>query len=142
MGETGLRPVMNVLDENIIASQREQLRRWRIPFRQIGHEVANSGAKDPEIVPLLLRLKHPSFFTRDFDFFVPRLCHRRYCLAWLNVPPAEAALFIRRFLSHPDFCTRQQRQGKVARIHPQGVEYWQCGQSGKVARNWLGKSRL
>ena len=136
MGEARLRPVMNVLDENIIASQREQLRQWRIPFRQIGSELANRGTKDPQIVPLLLCLKQPTFFTRDFDFYDPQLCHQRYCLAWLDVHPAESALFMRRFLGHPDFCTRLQRLGKVARIHPQGVEYWQGGKTRKVARNW------
>ena len=60
---------MNVLDENIIASQREQLQRWKIPFRQIGVELARQGAQDRELVPLLLQLKQPTFFTRDFDFY-------------------------------------------------------------------------
>jgi hypothetical protein len=132
---------MNVLDENIIASQREALRRWRIPFRQIGHELVNRGAKDPQIIPLLLRLKQPTFFTRDFDFFERQLCHPGYCLAWLNVRPDKAALFIRRFLGHPDFCTRLQRLGRVARIHPEGVEYWRWGQARKVARDWPANRR-
>ncbi|MBI4661330.1 MAG: hypothetical protein HY735_21110 [Verrucomicrobia bacterium] len=72
---------MIVLDENIIAGQRTQLRQWRIPFRQIGVELAGQGAEDPQILPLLLRLKQPTFFTRDFDFFKPHFCHPRYCLA-------------------------------------------------------------
>ncbi len=36
---------MTVLDENIIASQRTQVRQWRIPFRQIGFELASQGAE-------------------------------------------------------------------------------------------------
>ena len=72
---------MNVLDENIIASQREQLREWRIGFRQIGYELATKGVKDPQIIPLLRTLKQPTFFTRDYDYFKQQLCNARYCLA-------------------------------------------------------------
>ena len=136
MEEARLRPGMNVLDENIIASQREKLRQWGIPFRQIGHELANRGAKDPQIILLLLRLKQPTFFTRDLDYFESRLCHPDYCLAWLNVRPDDAALFIRRFLSHPDFSTHLQRLGKVARVHSDGLEFWSWGQARKLIREW------
>jgi hypothetical protein len=127
---------MNVLDENIIVSQREQLHEWRIPFRQIGYELGNRGAEDPQLLPILLHLKNPTFFTRDFDFFSRRLCHSHYCLAWLNVRPDQAAFFIRRFLSHPNFRTHDQRLGKVVRIHPEGVEYWISRQSRSLTRDW------
>lgn len=128
---------MNVLDENIIASQRTQLREWRIPFRQIGRELAGQGVEDPQLIPLLLRLKQPTFFTRDFDFFKPQTCHSRYCVAWLNVRPEQAAFYIRRFLRHPAFRTRQQRMGNVARIHPGGIRCWQYGRRGLLQLDWL-----
>jgi len=115
---------MNVLDENIVFEQRERLRKWRIPFRQIGYEISNKGIKDPEVIPLLLQLKRPTFFTRDFDYFDVQLCHPGYCLVWLNVRPDQVAGFIRRFLRHPDFRTHVQRLGSVIRVHPSGVEYW------------------
>lgn len=54
---------MNILDENILADQRELLQRWAIPFRQIGHEIGRSGMADAEIVPLLLELRRATFFT-------------------------------------------------------------------------------
>ena len=116
---------MNLLDENIIASQRNQLRQWRIPFRQVGHELACPGVKDPEIIPLLRQLKQPTFFTRDYDYFEPRLRH-------------QAAFFIRRFLRHPAFCTHQQRLGTVVRIHPAGLEYWRAAK--RNSRGWSGES--
>ena len=47
--------------------QRDLLARWKIPFRQIGREVAHSGIKDPQI--LLLTLKRPALFTHDRGFF-------------------------------------------------------------------------
>jgi hypothetical protein len=127
---------MNVLDENIISSQRQELQRGRIPFRQIGYELADQGAKDREIIPLLLQLKQPTFFTRDFDFYDRALCHSRYCLAWLNVRPDDAAVFIRRFLRHPEFATHYLRLGRVVRIHPQGVDAWERGQRQVKQLHW------
>jgi len=127
---------MNVLDENIIASQRRQLQRWRIPFRQIGHELANQGIKDPQIIPLLRRLKQPTFFTRDYDYHDPKLCDQSYCLAWLNVRPDQAASFIRRFLRHSVFRTHRQRLGTVVRIHPEGIECWRRSPSEPIQIKW------
>ena len=127
---------MNVLDENIVFEQREILRRWRIPFRQIGYELTRQGIKDPQVIPLLLRLKQPTFFTRDFDYFDAQLCHQGYCLVWLNVRPDEAALFVRSFLRHPSFRTHQQRLGLVIRVHFGGLDYWQRGQRRQKEIGW------
>ncbi len=128
---------MNVLDENVIHSQREKLRQWRIPSRQTGTELARSGTQDQEIIPLLLRLKGPSFFTRDFDYFQAQLRHPRYCLVWLNVRPDKAAFSVRRFLRHRNFCTHEQRLGKVVRVHVDGLEYWEHGQASLCRVQWL-----
>ncbi len=50
---------MNVLDENIIAPERERLRTWRIHFRSIGEEIGRLGMKDrEEIIPLLQEVNH------------------------------------------------------------------------------------
>jgi len=127
---------MNVLDENIIASQCQELLKWSISFRQIGSELADRGAKDREIIPLLLQLKQPTFFTRDFDFYDRTLCHSRYCLAWLNVRPDQAAVFIRRFLRHPEFATHHARLGRVVRIHPEGIDSWERGQRQLKQLHW------
>jgi hypothetical protein len=43
---------MNILDENIIASQRQRLRSWRVRVRQIGVDIAGKGRQDEEILPL------------------------------------------------------------------------------------------
>jgi hypothetical protein len=127
---------MNVLDENIVFEQREILRRWRLPFRQIGYDLSRKGVKDPQIIPLLLRLKHPTFFTRDFDYFDAQLRHPRYCLVWLNVRPDEAAVFIRRFLRHPDFRTHGRRLGRVIRARHDGIDYWQGGERRQAHVGW------
>ena len=66
---------MNVLDENILESQRQSLRGWRIAVRQIGHELGRKGMQDEEIIPFLLTLRQPTFFTRDLGFYSRQLCH-------------------------------------------------------------------
>jgi hypothetical protein len=54
---------MNVLDENISISQRNVLKTWHIPARHIGYDIGRKGMKDDEIIPLLLTLTRPTFFT-------------------------------------------------------------------------------
>jgi hypothetical protein len=76
---------VNILDENIPASQQHLVRGWRIRTFQIGKEVGRSGMKDDEIVPLLHHLRRPLFFTRDEGFYRRSLCHPHYCLVWLAV---------------------------------------------------------
>jgi hypothetical protein len=44
---------MILLDENILESQVQLLRGWRIRVRQIGKDVAEKGVKDDAIIPLL-----------------------------------------------------------------------------------------
>lgn len=52
---------MIVLDENFTQSQRQLLKSWRIPIRQIGYEVGRAGMKDDEIPHLLHQLHRPTF---------------------------------------------------------------------------------
>jgi hypothetical protein len=83
---------LNILDENIIAGQRAQLRGWRIRFKHIGTDIGRRGMKDlTEIVPLLHRLSRPTFFTHDLGFFDPLLCHKGYSLVCLDVKKATRA---------------------------------------------------
>ncbi len=124
---------MNVLDENITRDQADLLWQWGIRFRSISRDLGWQGIHDDNIVPLLLRLKHPTLLTRDEDFFDRRLIHERYALAWFHVGAAETAFFIRRFLSHPLFRTNAQRLGRVMHIQPSRIEYW-AGNSEKLIR--------
>jgi hypothetical protein len=43
---------MILLDEQFRADPRLLLTRWRIPFRQIGRDIAPSGIKDVNIIPV------------------------------------------------------------------------------------------
>ena len=61
---------MILLDHNIPEDQAEQLRRWRIHFRQIGFEVGRPEWDDQqEILRYLHATKQVTFFTRDLGFF-------------------------------------------------------------------------
>lgn len=106
---------MNILDENVRADQRGLLQSWGIPVRQIGVEVGQKGIKDNEIIPLLHKLRDTTFFTRDLGFYNRDLCHTRYCLVCLAVEKDEVAVFVRRFLRHPEFDEKVKRMGAVIR---------------------------
>ena len=130
---------MLVLDENLPADQQQLLRRWRIRFRFVGVDMATSGAEDENLIPLLHRLPHPTFFTLDRHFYRRDWIHPSYCLVWLDVRRREAAEFIRRFLRHPIFNTQAKRIGIVARIHETGVTYWQARQRTSQSLLWRKK---
>ena len=115
---------MNLLDENIPLDQRDLLRAWGIRCRVVGQDIARLSIADDNLIVLLHRLKQPTFFTRDEDFFKRELCHPAYGLVWLDAAPEEAALFIRRVLKHPRFVTKTNRMGMVVRAHHDGLQFW------------------
>jgi hypothetical protein len=119
---------MFLLDENIAASQRELLRRWK-NIRQIGVEVTRKGLDDQDqIIPLLLRIGRVTFLTRDQGFYPRRLCHASYCIVVLDVRPDDAARVIRAVLRLPEFKTVARRAGIVARASLRTVTYWRFAQ--------------
>jgi len=129
---------MNLLDENIPLEQRDILEARGIRCRSVGPDIAKLGIGDDNLVALLHRLKQPTFFTRDQHFFKPRLVHASYGLVWLDVAPEEAAFFIRRFLVHPRFKTKLSRRGLVARVHHDGVHFWQRNRRALEFAAWPG----
>ena len=127
---------MNILDEQILENQRQLLRSWRIPIRQIGYDIGRKGLKDEEIIPLLLQLRKPTFFTLDFDFFEPLLCHAKYAIVCMDVGKSEAAVYIRRLLRHPDFDTVAKRMGKVIRLSSMRIGVWRLHAEDEVFVDW------
>ena len=119
---------MLIIDENISESEVWRLREWRIPVRLIS-EVAVKSIDDENIFPILHRLKRPTFFAKDRDFWKRTLVHPAYCLVHLDIPEheGEVAAFIRRFLNHARFDTHAKRVGKVVRVHVRGMQFWQRG---------------
>ena len=125
---------MVITDENLPACQVSQLRKWGIRVRVVGVEIARLGIKDENVIPMLHRLRGTTFFTLDEDFYNHRLCHRRYCLVWLDMAAKFSAQNIRRFLKHPMFGTKAKRMGKVVRVHADGIEYLEAGGRPPVRR--------
>ena len=128
---------MNILDENILDSQREQLSAQGVPFRQIGYEIGRKGMDDEEIIPFLLRLAHPTFFTHDSDFYRRQLTHSQYCIVCLGVRKHEAAQFVRRLLRHPEFKTAAKRMGSVIRASRAGLTVWHPHAEEEEQLSWV-----
>jgi hypothetical protein len=128
---------LNIFDENIIASQRAQLRKWRIRFNQIGTEIGRRGMRDlTEIVPLLHSLRRSTFFTHDLGFFDPLLCHKGYSLVCLDIKANESAIYIRRFLRHRGFRAENQRLGKVILARQRNLSFWEIGEQRLQRTSW------
>ena len=125
-----------ILDENFPESQRQLLKAWRIPVRQIGVEISRKGIQDDEIIPLLLRMRQPTFFTLDNDFYSRRRCHARYCLVCVDVAQYEAAAFVRRFLHHPNFDMEAKRLGNVVRLSHAGIFLWRLHVENESPLDW------
>jgi hypothetical protein len=127
---------MIVLDENIPESQRVLLRVWRIRARQVGRDFGRGGTKDEALIPFLLQLARPTFFTRDLGFYDRRLTHGGYCLVTLEVGQYEAASFTRRFLRHRAFDTSRKRMGTVARVSHTGIRRWRLHATDDEVLDW------
>jgi hypothetical protein len=53
-----------------------------------------------------------------------------------DVAANEMAEYIRKFLRHPQFNTHAKRLGKVIKVTPTHIEYWEVKRSGKIRINW------
>jgi len=128
---------VNILDENILESQRQLLLSRRTPVRQIGFDIGRQGLKDKEIITFLLQLKRVTFFTLDSDFYRRTLCHAKYCLVHLDVRQHEVAVFVRRLLRHSQFHTAATRMDKVVRVSSVGITAWRLHAEKEVSVNWV-----
>lgn len=128
---------MNILDENIDAVARQQLLSFKIPFRHIGSDIGHSGMKDlNDVIPLLHRLRMPTFFTRDEDFYSRTLVHARYCLVYLDVRASESAEYVARFLRRQGFRKRSDRMGKIIRLRTNRLSYREVNSEKERHLDW------
>ena len=128
---------MLILDENFRLEQQAVLAAWRIRARKIGKDLAAFGTDDADLIPLLLRQPQPTFFTHDEDFWRQSLWHPAYCLVWLDMDDRQGAVFVRRFLRHVDFDTHTKRLGKVVRVHPDGLTFYDSRHGRAKQTAWL-----
>ena len=128
---------MNILDENFPPNLRQLLRSWRVPIRHIGYDTGRKGMKDNEIIPFLLSLPRPTFFTLDMGFYRRSLCHARYSLVCLDVRQQEAAAFVRRLLRHPEFDTHVKRMGTIIRVSYAKLSIWRLHAEDEALFSWI-----
>ncbi len=133
---------MNILDEQVPESQRQLLRSWRIPVRQIGHDVGRKGMKDREILTLLIQLNRPTFFTLDDDFSKRELCHQNYSLVFMDIKKHEAATFVRRLLRHPMFDTIAKRLGLMLCLSHTNIAMLSLHAEQKQYVEWIDKFKV
>ena len=128
---------MILVDHNIPEHQVEILRRARLRPQQIGREVGRPEWQDlEEILRYLHRRKSATFITRDEGFFRRRLCHRTYCIVVVSGLVTETAVYVRRFLRHTAFRAKQQRVGKVVRLSPTRIAWWEVGVEAQQRLSW------
>lgn len=115
---------MILLDENIVANQLRLLRSWRIRAVSVQEAFGRSGLSDSALLAVMRRAGYATFFSRDRDFFEPRLRDPRLCVVWLNVEQGESATFVRRALRHRALRTKRSRMGCVVRVAHVGLFVW------------------
>jgi hypothetical protein len=93
-----------------------------------------------ERVPVILReLRQPTFVTIDMDFWNARLRDAHYCIlcfALRNDEQREIPGLLRHLLRLSEFATKAARMGKVARVSPMQVDYWQLGDEQSHRLSW------
>jgi hypothetical protein len=132
----GARPRLIFLDENILDGQRRLVEVSGIAVRQVGSDWLRKGLRDDDLIIALRDVRDPTFFTRDSDFYRADLRHRRYCLAVIEAGQYEVAGFVRRFLRHRGFNTQAKRMGKVIRVSPSAIAFWELREKRERFAGW------
>ena len=117
-----------ILDEHVnVRAVFQQLRRW-ITVELLQDLCPRQLVLDDRVPEILLRLKGPTFITIDAHFDDPSLCNPNYCIVYFALQDKEQPLIpalLRALFRHPEFRTRTNRMGKLARISTTSIEYWQ-----------------
>jgi len=114
-----------------------QLQRRRVHCKKIGRDVGRQEWQDlEEILRYLHRGKQQTFITRDEGFFRRPLRHANYCIVVVTGPLLETAEYVRRFLRHPSFRAKRQRVGKVVRLSPKKITWWELHEARQQSISW------
>ena len=133
-----------VLDEHI---DRQlvllPIRQW-IPAQPIQDLCGNQLLHDERVPEILLTLRQPTFVTIDQDFWHRHWCHPSYCILFFPMRSREQQCIpdlLRALLHRPEFRTRAARMGKLARIRPTIIEFWQYPPRRLHSIAWQGAAR-
>lgn len=95
--------------------------------------------KDERVPTILRELRQPTFVTIDMGFWNARLRDARYCIFCFPLRSDEQRDIpdlLRRLLRMAEFATKAARMGKVARVSPMQVDYWQLGDEQPHRLSW------
>src|SRR5262245_12761452 len=117
-----------VLDEQLDSDRLLPLiRRWSTAER-LRDLRPDERILDDRVPELLLTRRQPTFVTIDRDFWHRRWCNPNYCILYFALKDTEQGLvpgLLRALLRRPEFHTRAARMGKVARVSPTTIDFWQ-----------------
>jgi hypothetical protein len=87
--------------------------------------------KDDRVPVLLRELSSPTFITIDeAGFWRRNMCSQAYCILYFALSDTQQELIpslLRKLLRLPEFKTKANRMGKVARISLANIKYYQAG---------------
>lgn len=122
---------MIILDENV-HQQRIQasVASWYGgQVRSITTLRPNTLINDDAIPSLLLLVSQPTFVTTNVDDFWRRMsAHSRFsmvCMALPNERLHELSTLLRQLLRRSEFSTRAKRMGKIIRVSPSQLQYYE-----------------
>lgn len=95
--------------------------------------------KDQRVPMLLRELRQPTFVTIDMGVWNGRLRDARYCILCFPLrsdEQREIPSLLRHLLRMSEFATKAARMGKVARVSPMQVDYWQLGDEQPYRLTW------
>ena len=115
----------HIFDEHFSAPSMEIIRNKLSSVTQVGKDWGQSGWNDRnEIIPHL-HGSGATFHTLDRGFYDWRLWHRDYCLVYYDLSETELIESIFKFINHHTFNTRAKRLGKVIKVNPFEITYWE-----------------
>ena len=117
-----------VLDDQLAANEvLAPFRRW-FSVRRLQELRPTELILDDRVPELLLSLRQPTFVTIDRGFWNRRLCNPKYCVLYFALRDDQQEQLpglLRELLRVPEFRTRRERMGKVARVSTHRVAFWQ-----------------
>lgn len=115
----------HIFDENIPASAVQLIQQRVASVAQVGDTWGESGWLDVEQILPHLHRSRATFHTLDAGLFKRWYSHRDYCLVYYDVLEAELARWVLKFLRHRQFNTHAKRLGKVVKVSPSKLVYWE-----------------
>jgi hypothetical protein len=97
--------------------------------------------KDERVPALLRELRQPTFVTIDLGFWDRGLRGHRFCIlcfALRNDEQDQLPEMLRRVLRTPEFRSKAERMGKVARVSTAEIQYWESGKDKLQRVLWNG----